>query len=433
MKRSSAKYTIVDIELFKNNLVDWSSQFQYFSVLKGQSSSNYGLYLERDMLVGVDSLAVLEANEGSFEKLKSFSETNKDWLFGAFSYDLKNEIESLKSENVDFLDFPNLLFFQPKWVFEIKGSDVWLHFPADLDRSHLSALFKQIMFFLPPTKKLISISKLDQRVSKEHYFQNFNKIIENIKRGDIYEMNYCIEFFSINSQLDMLQIFNQLDGISEAPFSAYFRANNHHLACSSPERFLKKTGSKLISQPIKGTKKRDANIQEDKRLKQELLNCPKERSENVMIVDLVRNDLSKTAKKSSVQVEELFGVYSFKQVHQMISTITSMVKDDVHWVDAIKNAFPMGSMTGAPKIMAMNLIENYESNKRGLYSGSVGYVTPENDFDFNVIIRSILHNDLNMYSSFMVGGAITAKSDPQKEYEECLLKAKAMLKVLNVS
>ena len=200
--------------------------------------------------------------------------------------------------------------------------------------------------------------------------------------------------------------------------------------CASPERYLLKKGTKIISQPIKGTSRRSADALEDEQIKIDLLNSEKERSENIMIVDLVRNDLSRTAAKGSVNVEELCGAYSFKQVHHLISTITSEVKEGFSALDVLKTTFPMGSMTGAPKISAMQIIEKLEETKRGLYSGSVGYFTPDGDFDFNVVIRSILYNQAENYVSFSVGSAITAGSDPESEYAECLLKAKAMLQVL---
>jgi para-aminobenzoate synthetase component 1 len=202
------------------------------------------------------------------------------------------------------------------------------------------------------------------------------------------------------------------------------------LLSASPERFIKKVGKKIISQPIKGTARRGANEEEDKQIKHHLFNDPKERAENIMIVDLVRNDLSRTADKGSVIVEELCGIYTFPQVHQMISTVVSELREDVHFIEAIRQCFPMGSMTGAPKVRAMKLIEKYESTKRGLFSGAVGYITPEGDFDFNVVIRSILYNARNHYLSFMVGGAITMQAEAEKEYEECMLKAKAIMRVL---
>lgn len=200
--------------------------------------------------------------------------------------------------------------------------------------------------------------------------------------------------------------------------------------CASPERFLKKEKDLLVSQPIKGTAPRGRNAKEDMQLKKELFTDAKERSENVMIVDLVRNDLSHVAAKNSVKVTELFGIYSFSTVHQMISTVTARLGKDYHFTDALRYTFPMGSMTGAPKVRAMQLIEQYEDTRRGLYSGAVGYITPERDFDFNVVIRSILYNKQEQYLGFMAGSAITSGSIPEKEYQECLHKAQAMKKAL---
>ena len=432
MNRSNVTYHIADVDSFKQKLIAWSSQFQHFAVFKGNTDASLGMYLDKNMVVGADCLTSIEKKSNSLDQLKEFYNDKKDWLFGAFSYDLKNEIEDLVSENQDEHQFPNLVFFQPKWVFEIIGNDVVFHFPSEVDRSDMRLVFKEIM---TTSLKVLSnkhVSELKQRISKEEYLQNFDEIIHHIQRGDIYELNYCFEFYAQNVELSTYPLFKDLDDISNPPFSAYFKAEDHHLICASPERYLKKTGTKIISQPIKGTKKRGETQEQDIALKNELFNCSKERSENVMIVDLVRNDLSKSAQKASVKVEELFGVYSFTQVHHLISTISSEIKQGVHWVDVIKDTFPMGSMTGAPKIMAMKLIEKYEDTKRGLYSGSVGYVTPDGDFDFNVVIRSIIYNERKKFASFMVGGAITSKSNPEQEYSECLLKAKAMLKVLDV-
>ena len=270
-----------------------------------------------------------------------------------------------------------------------------------------------------------------QRTSKQRYHRIFDALMSNINRGDIYEINYCQEYYAQDVSINPLQTFENLYDLSKAPFSVYFRLNDFYLMSASPERFVKKENLKLISQPIKGTRPRSSDATTDHRMKKELVNCQKEQSENVMIVDLVRNDLSKTAQKGSVKVEELFGIYSFKQVHQMISTISSKLTKETHWVDVIRSIFPMGSMTGAPKIRAMELIEENEDFKRGLYSGSVGYVTPHQDFDFNVVIRSILYNAKQKYVSFAVGSAITSKANFEQEYQECETKAKAMLEVLN--
>nr|MBA3971024.1 anthranilate synthase component I family protein [Bacteroidota bacterium] len=241
----------------------------------------------------------------------------------------------------------------------------------------------------------------------------------------------CQEFFAENVVIDTSSVYKKLNTISSAPFSAYCKFGSHYVLCASPERFLQKCGNTLISQPIKGTIKRAENPKEDEKLKIELRSNKKEQSENVMIVDLVRNDLSRIAQKGSVKVNELFGIYSFKQVHQMISTVSCELKEGLTFTDILKTTFPMGSMTGAPKVSAMKLIEQYETTKRGLYSGAIGYIRPNGDFDFNVVIRSILYNADKKALSFMAGSAITDKADAFQEYDECLLKAKAMFEVLS--
>jgi len=246
----------------------------------------------------------------------------------------------------------------------------------------------------------------------------------------LYEANFCIEFYGENANIDPLEKFRKLNDISQPPFAVFFKNNKHFLLCASPERYLKKEGNLIVSQPIKGTAKRFPDPIEDEKSKTELASDPKERAENIMITDLVRNDLSHTAQKGSVQVAELCGIYSFMQVHQMISTVTSKLDPQYGVIDVLKTSFPMGSMTGAPKISAMKIIDLLEESKRGLYSGALGYFTPDGDFDFNVVIRSILYNQEKQYVSFSVGSAITSLSVPEKEYEECLLKAKAMREVL---
>jgi len=255
-------------------------------------------------------------------------------------------------------------------------------------------------------------------------------MLAHIHRGDIYEANFCQEFYAENTEINPLDTYLNLNHISQPPFATFLKCGDKYVLSASPERYITKEQQTIISQPIKGTAKRSKNRQEDELLKFNLLTDEKERSENIMIVDLVRNDLSKTAIKGSVTVEELCKIYSFDQVHQMISTVTSKIDTETHPVDVIKSTFPMGSMTGAPKISAMKIIEDLEETKRGLYSGTIGYFKPNGDFDFNVVIRTILYNETKKYVSYSVGGAITAKSNPLKEYEECLVKAKAMRTVL---
>ena len=271
------------------------------------------------------------------------------------------------------------------------------------------------------------------RISKSQYIDKVNTILSHIHRGDIYEANFCQEFFAEGFAIDPVQVFVKLNEISLPPFAVFLKLEDHYLLSASPERYLKKTGDKILSQPIKGTARRSQNSEEDKDIAAALSRDDKERSENIMIVDLVRNDLSKVARKGSVTVNELCKVYTFKQVHQMISTIAADLEKGVPPVEVLRSTFPMGSMTGAPKISAMKIIEELEETKRGLYSGAVGYFSPEGDFDFNVVIRSILYNAENKYTSFSVGGAITSRSIPEKEYEECRLKSEAMRQALNFS
>ncbi len=362
-----------------------------------------------------------------FRDLKGFADKHEDWLFGFFSYELKNQLEKLSSKNTDHAGWPVCHFFRPQVLImpepngirigTLPGHPIF----ADPDR-----VFNMILKAKPLQQSPGNPVKIQARVDKARYLGQLKAIKEHIQAGDVYEMNYCIEFFSEGANIDPVMVYDALNNVSETPFSCFYMVDEKYLMCASPERFLRKQGAKLISQPIKGTSARGMNKEEDLRLRQELFDDPKERSENVMIVDLVRNDLSRTAVKDSVRVEELFGIYPFRQVNQMISTITSRLHPDCHYLDAIENAFPMGSMTGAPKYRAMQLIDAYEDSCRGLYSGAVGYISPEKNFDFNVVIRSILYNAKNQYLSYMAGSAITIGSDPLREYEESLLKARAM-------
>lgn len=387
-------------------------------------------YSRFEWCVAIDVVEEMKANASAFESVKEFHSRKNDWLFGFFTYDLKNEIENLNSENHDGLDFPVLHFFQPKYIFlkDENGLQLGIWEGTD-DKTTVKKLIADIEATRINDDNEMNVT-VSPRVSREDYLKNISEIKRHIQRGDIYEMNYCVEFFAENITVSPEAIYEKLTEISPMPFSCYYKNNGKHLVCASPERFIAGRGKKIISQPIKGTAKRGRTDAEDEQQILKLRNDEKERSENVMIVDLVRNDLSKTAARGSVKVEELFGIYSFRQLHQMISTVVSEMRNEVHWTEVIRNAFPMGSMTGAPKIRAMQLIEEFEDTRRGLYSGAVGYVTPSGDFDFNVIIRSILYNQTKEYLSFMAGSAITINSNPEKEYEECLLKAGSMMQAL---
>lgn len=411
----------------KKQLLDWSQQFREVVFL---DSNDYGQkYSTYDCVLAVDAFTSIKTDyHNAFEDLRQYQQQTKDWLFGYLSYDLKNDTEALHSNNFDGLEFSDLFFFQPKKLFLLKGNRLELHYLRMCDDEMESDLkeIKQSAGFIT----LGSRVTIKQRISKESYLSKVGRMLEHIHRGDIYEANFCMEFYAEDAEIDTLETYHKLNNISHPPFAAYFKNKDHYLLCASPERYLRKEGDKVISQPIKGTAKRFEDEVLDRKSKEDLAVNPKERSENIMIVDLVRNDLSRTASKGSVDVEELCGIYSFEQVHQMVSTVVSKVEGTISPVEILRTTFPMGSMTGAPKISAMKIIEELEETKRGLYSGAVGYFTPDNDFDFNVVIRSILYNAQNKYLSFSVGSAITSQASPEQEYEECLLKARAMFEVL---
>ena len=419
---------------FKQRLFRWSQQFETIVWL---DSNNYQQqYSSFDGCLAVEEFTSIKTDyHNAFDKLKEYQSYTKDFIFGYISYDVKNDVEKITSNNFDGLDFADLFFFQPQKLIFIKGNTVEFQYLRMID-DEIEEDFEEILTFSKQSKTINSDQegiKIKLRIHKDEYHQKVNKVLAHIKRGDIYEANFCQEFYAETTNINPFEVYEHLNEISEPPFATFLRMEDQYLLSATPERYLKKEKTKIISQPIKGTAKRFINTIEDDKVAYDLSRDEKERAENVMIVDLVRNDLSKTAKKGSVKVEELCKVYSFKQVHQMISTITSEVEHNTHPVDVIKDTFPMGSMTGAPKVSAMKIIENLEETKRGLYSGTVGYFTPDGDFDFNVIIRSILYNADKKYVSYSVGGAITAKSTPEKEYEECLLKAKAMKYVLQNS
>ncbi|MRX41112.1 aminodeoxychorismate synthase component I [Flavobacterium sp. LC2016-23] len=419
---------IADPEQFKQQLLIWAQQFREIVFL--DSNSYPQEYSSFDCMLALDAFTSLKTDfHNAFDDLKQYQSNTKDWLFGYLAYDLKNNVEHLKSDNFDGLNFPDLFFFQPKKIFTLKGSELEIQYLFVCD-DEIEEDYDEIMTTQSDAFQTLNKILIQQRISKESYIEKVTKMLEHIHIGDMYEANFCMEFFAEDAIINPLEKFQKLNTISKAPFSVFFRNNKQFLLSASPERYLKKSGENLISQPIKGTSKRFSDPVTDEKSKQDLENDAKERAENIMITDLVRNDLSHTAQKGSVEVKELCKIYSFLQVHQMISTVTSKLDSQYAPVDVLKTTFPMGSMTGAPKISVMKIIENLEETKRGLYSGAVGYFTPDGDFDFSVVIRSILYNHENQYVSFSVGSAITSQSVPEKEYEECLLKAKAMHEVL---
>ncbi len=415
---------------FKTRLLFWAQQFNEIVWLDSNNhQQKYGNY---KAILAVDAFTFLKTGfKDSFSKLEKKQVETQDWLFGYLTYDLKNDIEKLDSENRDELHFPDLYFFQPKKVFLFSETEVEIQYLNEFQHE-MNLDWQHILNFNVGefSSEIVKIpTKISLRTSKDAYFEKVEILLQHLKRGDIYEANFCQEFFSENVSIYPAKTFFHLNEISKTPFAAFLKLENHYALCASPERYLRKIGNNVISQPIKGSAKRAKDLDEDFKISEALRVDPKERSENIMIVDLVRNDLSRVAERGSVAVEELCGIYTFEQIHHMISTIKCSVAPSISPVEILKKTFPMGSMTGAPKISAMQIIEKLEDFKRGLYSGSIGYFSPSGDFDFNVVIRSILYNE-KKHLSFSVGSAITAKSIPEKEYEECLLKAKAMREVL---
>lgn len=410
----------------------WSQQFD--DIVWLDSNNHKDQYSNYDAVLAVDAFTTIRTDYfDAFERLKEYQTITNDWIFGYLTYDLKNTTEHLKSNNFDGLNFPDLYFFQPKKLFLIKDNQVEIQYLRMVDdeiEEDIRLIESNVTSSAVEKSHNDKSIKIKLRIHKDDYFKKVNKMLAHIQRGDIYEANFCQEFYAEDSVINPVETFNKLNSISKPPYASFLKFEDKYMMSASPERYIKKEGTTVISQPIKGTAKRSENLIEDLKLAEDLSQDPKERSENIMIVDLVRNDLSHTATKGSVEVKELCKVYSFLQVHQMISTVQSQVQPDTNPVDIIKTTFPMGSMTGVPKLSALKIIETLEETKRGLYSGSVGYFSPNGVFDFNVIIRSILYNASKQYISYSVGGAITAKSDPLKEYEECLVKAKAMREAL---
>ncbi len=419
-------FPVDDLPAFKQQLLALSATTKYFCYLDSNNYSNYP-HSTFGSLFAIEANAVISTNENCLQQVELFQQTHKDWLFGYLSYDLKNEIEpTLHSTHSDCIQHQIVHFFVPKYLLKIENNKVEIGVHHKEEIAAFTAFLKQSI----PNQKTQTSLSIQHRISKKEYINTVEEIKNNIRRGDIYELNFCQEFFVQQATIHPTQVFHTLNEISKAPFTSFFKTNEKYLLCASPERFLKRQGNQLISQPIKGTRKRLKDIQADLQIKNELHNDEKERSENVMIVDLVRNDFARIATQNSVQVEELFGIYSFEQVHQMISTITCNIKPEITFSEIIQAMFPMGSMTGAPKLSAMQLIEKYEHSKRGLFSGAVGYITPKGNFDFNVVIRSILYNATQQYVSMQTGSAITIDCDAEKEYEECLLKAQALFNAL---
>lgn len=433
--RNIYTYRIKDLNRFFKNLALEVENAKVGILLRGNDffpipGTGFGSRFQAAAAIGAQSICNPLSNH--FDALDGFLKSNSDWVFGYFGYDLKNELEHLESKNPDGLGFSDMYFFTPKVLILVNSNFAQFHYHQnEVSLVEVEELIGRLENEYTGVLNPASTISFNSRFSYSDYIEAVNDVKRHIARGDIYEMNLCQEFYATNAELSPYSTFNELYDKSTTPFGAFMRISDRYLMCASPERYLRRDGNQLFSQPIKGTSPRMGTPEADIERIEHLKSDPKERAENIMIVDLVRNDLSRIATRGSVKVNELCGIYTFPQVHQMISTVSCELADGLRPTESFRATFPMGSMTGAPKVRAMQLIEHFERSKRGLFSGAVGYFMPNGDFDFNVVIRSLLYNSTNRYLSFTVGGAITFNSLPDAEYSECMVKARAILETLN--
>lgn len=363
---------------------------------------------------------VSERTGNPWEELKQFRREHGEWMFGYLGYDLKNHTEKLTSENPDLTAIPDLWMMVPGFLAEVTEEGVRL-IRGDLAELKLALESNEAYNSALP----LQLNRIEPLEDEKNYVNKIEKIQELIREGEFYELNYA---YPIRAEFsgEGIDLYEAMKRVNPVPFASYISFNGREVICSSPERFLQKSGRKLLSEPIKGTAERSEHPADDRKRKEELLS-EKNRAENLMIVDLVRHDLSLISEPGSVTVEKLFDIQTFGTVHQLISSITSTTKADADPVDIIRACFPMGSMTGAPKIRVMEAIDQLEIFRRGIYSGAIGYFTPDGDFDLNVVIRTaIAENGQLIYPT---GGAITSDSVAQDEWMETKIKARALTKV----
>ena len=407
-------------------MLNWVDPFSIFCFL----DNNHYQAQQFEFCLAAGMHNHIELTPGNaFENLQHFFDEKPRWLFGHLGYELKNEIEDLTTTKKPTVDFGAGYFFEPQIIIRLKAG----HLQIASHTTQPELLFKKIIStsFTKNNPQKPGYNLLKPLISKTKYLENLAIIKKHIAIGNCYEINYCQQFYATEVIISPVEIFNRLNVASPNPFAAFYKLKNKYCLCASPERYLQKTGQQLIAQPIKGTSKRNIlDDIEDAKQRTYLIESFKEKAENVMVVDLVRNDLSKVCEAGSVKVKELFGVYSFPQVHQLISTIVGTLPKETAFTEALKASFPMGSMTGAPKKKVMQIIDDTEPESRGLFSGAIGFISPEADFDFNVVIRSIFYDEETKKLTAWAGGGITHYSDAEKEYEESLLKIEAIKKIL---
>ena len=411
---------------FRARALQWAAQFSHCAYYEHNDlqSSAAGTF---SRLLAVASVA--PAAPTSLAELPAYlrEEAGQEAPYCGFvSYDSKNEIEALHSQNFSGLNWPTLHFFR---------AETYLHWQADTleIHGHTAGVLAAILATAVPAVAAATVPPLRPRMPRTAYLGAVEAVREDILNGEVYELNLCQEFYAEHVALDPVATFWQLNAASPAPYAGFLRHHDHYLLCASPECFITNQQDVITSQPIKGTRRRGPCPAEDEQQRLALLHDEKERAENLMIVDLVRNDLARVAVPGTVRVPELFGTYGFRHVWQLISTVAADLRPGIDLGNILRATFPMGSMTGAPKIRSMQLIEHYEATRRGLYSGSFGYGWPDGSFDFNVVIRSLQYRADTGYLSLQVGSAITYDSVPEREYQECLLKAQGVLEALQTS
>ncbi len=415
------EFSAAQIQRIKEALPFWCEQFDYACILNSNNLASACGYDNYELIVGVSN-----GKTRTYSHLNSMVPSSS-WKLGYFSYDYNHSLFGMKQTEKSRSNFESCFFFEPQIMVLLKNHS----FEIEIIGSDEDLIYEIIHY--KRGEESHSEIKMEAVTSRKEYLSNVEKIKKQITDGDFYELNYCMEFFDKNAKISAAQVFHQLTIISPTPFASYFKHRQNYLLCASPERFLKKNGDTIIAQPMKGTIRRGMNTTDDEALKEALFQSEKERAENIMIVDLMRNDLAQCAETGSVVAQELLGVYSFATVHQLISTVTATLRKNISIDEIFTHTFPMGSMTGAPKREVMQNIDAYEPVARGLFSGSVGYISPDDDFDFNVVIRSIVYNKETHYLSCHVGSAITYDANGEQEYDECLLKTRTMFGALGIA
>ena len=354
---------------------------------------------------------------------------------GYFAYDLARRLEKLPAIAADEENIPDMVVGIYDWAVVVDHMErrTWLvglgRDPATLVRwPHLCHGFSQIPIINWPHEGFRVLEETQSNMDRALYSGAFRRIQHYIHEGDCYQVNLA-QRFSAQCQGSPWTAYETLRHINPAPFSAFLNFPTVQILSSSPERFLKVTDGLVETKPIKGTRPRSPNPEEDMYSLQALQESLKDRAENLMIVDLLRNDIGKNCQPGSVHVPRLFATESYATVHHLVSTVRGKLVEGHHALDLLRGCFPGGSITGAPKIRSMEIIEELEPHRRGVYCGSIGYIGCDGSMDSNIAIRTLVHSDHLI--RFWAGGGIVVDSDAEKEYQECYHKAAAMLTLLN--